>query len=197
MKCPDFDWNGFVLEELDAAERQRLEAHLAACAGCQDEVTALQATTALLGRLPAPEPPRRIAFVSDPVLAPAWWQRWFSAGPRWTFASAGVLAAAILAHGWMARTPAPVLTAGDAEIMRQVEAEVARRLPSAVDAAAARTAAGLQAAHEAGILRASADLEKRWTGQRQDDLRDVRAAFDYLERQFGTLYVSASRQGGE
>jgi hypothetical protein len=60
-------------------------------------------TTVLLARLPQAEPPRRIAFVSDPVVEPKWWQKMLSPGPRWVFAASCLLSAAIVAHGFLSR----------------------------------------------------------------------------------------------
>jgi hypothetical protein len=197
MKCPNFDWTGYALEELAREERQRHAAHLAVCAGCREELAALEATTALLVQAPAPEPPRRIAFVSDPVLEPKWWERWLGAGPKWTFAGAAALAGAILAHGWMMRPAAPALTAHAAQIEQRVAEEVARRLPAAVDSAVTRVVNEMKTAQQTEMAKVSESLEKRWSGQRQSDQRELRSAFDYLERQFGTMYMTASRGGSE
>jgi hypothetical protein len=42
--------------ELDAASRRRVEAHVAACPRCADDLDALREALALAGRLPTPQP---------------------------------------------------------------------------------------------------------------------------------------------
>jgi len=104
MSCANYDWKAYVLNELTANEKLEHEQHLAGCAECREEQESLRVTTVLLARLPQAEPPRRIAFVSDPVMEPKWWQRLVTVGPRWVFASSCVLALAIVAHGYMVKT---------------------------------------------------------------------------------------------
>jgi hypothetical protein len=72
-----------------------------------EERERLANTVAALQAVPDEEPPRRIAFVSDKVFEPKWWQKF----PAWGFASACALAAAILAHGYLARPVTRVITA--------------------------------------------------------------------------------------
>ncbi len=86
MNCPDLKAYLFG-EEPGAAE------HLKTCRSCQEEWARLQLTHAALRTLPEEEVPRRIAFVSDKVFEPRWWQRI----PRFVTATA-MLSAAILFH---------------------------------------------------------------------------------------------------
>jgi hypothetical protein len=85
------------LGELDPSARQSAETHAAACEGCREELAALRLTLNSLSALRDEEIPRRIAFVSDKVFEPRWWQRMFHPA----FASACVLAAAILVHAFV------------------------------------------------------------------------------------------------
>jgi len=89
---------GYLYDECEPDERRAIEAHLAICATCADEVQALRATRARLAswappdrvlgfqvvassRTPAPEP--------APVLtSPRWWHRPL---PAWAQAAAAVL----------------------------------------------------------------------------------------------------------
>jgi anti-sigma factor RsiW len=95
MSCPqNIDWKAYALGELPADAKRSAAAHLNSCDACQDEFSGVQATLATLSALREEEVPRRIAFVSDKVFEPRWWQRMFTP----TFASACVLAGAIVFH---------------------------------------------------------------------------------------------------
>ncbi|HLW77304.1 MAG TPA: zf-HC2 domain-containing protein [Bryobacteraceae bacterium] len=100
MSCNEFDWKGYALGELSKSDRARAEAHAAGCASCREELAATRLTLDALSTLREEEVPRRIAFVSDKVFEPRWWQRVFSFVSQPTFAAACVIAAAILLHGF-------------------------------------------------------------------------------------------------
>lgn len=89
------DWKAYVLRELGPDAARQAEVHLAACSHCHEEVATLRLTLDTLSTLREEEVPRRIAFVSDKVFEPSWWQRVFSP----TFAAGALIAAAILIHG--------------------------------------------------------------------------------------------------
>ena len=91
------DWKAYVLRELGQDAQRQADAHLAACSNCHEEVATLRLTLDILSTLRDEEPPRRIAFVSDKVFEPRWWQRVFNP----TFAAGVLVAAAILIHGFM------------------------------------------------------------------------------------------------
>src|SRR4051812_34689547 len=92
------DWKAYVLRELGQDAHRQAEAHLATCSTCHEEVATLRLTLDTLSTLRDEEMPRRIAFVSDKVFEPRWWQRVFSP----TFAAGALVAAAILVHGALA-----------------------------------------------------------------------------------------------
>ncbi|MBE0657193.1 MAG: hypothetical protein IH602_05855 [Bryobacteraceae bacterium] len=201
MSCERFDWKAYVLAEHAGDEARRHEAHLKECAGCREEVAGLKLTITALKRLPKMEPPRRIAFVSDPVVEPSWWARLWASGPRLGFASAAMLSVAILGHGMMART-----SGGDG-IEAKVEQELARRLPAAVERVAAesvnRQAAELKPVmaeirtrldglERSGMDKMRAELDER----RKSDIQEIRAAFELMERRITTRYLSAARYEG-
>jgi anti-sigma factor RsiW len=91
------DWKAYTLGELDAEKRREAEVHAAACSECRDELASVRLTLDALSSLREEEMPRRIAFVSDKVFEPRWWQAFL----RPSFAGACVIALAILAHGFM------------------------------------------------------------------------------------------------
>jgi anti-sigma factor RsiW len=95
--CSNIDWKGYALGELDGNARSQAEAHAATCTACREELAATRLTLDALSTLREEEVPRRIAFVSDKVFEPRWWQRLWNP----TFAAACVVAAAILVHGFM------------------------------------------------------------------------------------------------
>jgi anti-sigma factor RsiW len=95
--CSKLDWKGYALGELDKTARAEAEAHAATCQNCREELAATRLTLDALSTLHDEEVPRRVAFVSDKVFEPRWWQRLWNP----TFAAACVVAAAILVHGFM------------------------------------------------------------------------------------------------
>jgi anti-sigma factor RsiW len=116
--CEQCDWKAYALGELDANTRREAEAHAATCASCREELATLRLTLAAMATLRDEEMPRRIAFVSDKVFEPKWYQRLWSP----TFAGASVVAAAILIHGF-AR---PVGAMDQAQIQAQVDQAVTK-----------------------------------------------------------------------
>lgn len=129
MSCESYDWKAYALGELDRPARIGAESHAATCASCRDELATLRLTLDTLSTLREEEIPRRIAFVSDKVFEPRWWQRLFSPN----FAAACVIAAAILVHAF-ARP-----SINDAQIQAQVQAAVNKAVAEQTDAIVATT----------------------------------------------------------
>jgi anti-sigma factor RsiW len=117
------DWKAYLLRELNPEASRQAEAHLAACSLCHEEVATLRLTLDTLSTLREEEIPRRIAFVSDKVFEPRWWQRVFTP----TFAAGALVAAAILIHGSLRPGQAQV-EAAVTEAVSQVEARHTREL---------------------------------------------------------------------
>ena len=111
------DWKAYLLGELNPEVSRQAETHLAACSNCHEEVATLRATLDTLSTLREEEVPRRIAFVSDKVFEPRWWQRVFTP----TFAAGALVAAAVLIHGSLRPGQAQV-DAAVTEAVSQVEA---------------------------------------------------------------------------
>jgi hypothetical protein len=194
MTCPGFDWKGFVLDELPAPERRRMEEHLQSCAACSQEVESLTLTATALRRLPVREMPRKISFVSDPIFEPNWWQRFWSSAPRLGFASAAMLSMAIMVHAFVPRAVPPVAPAvASVDVEKRIEEELARRLPAAVDA---RVKTQLQPAMAelSGQLQA---YQKQARAERNADLRDIDAVFSTLQKKVNNVYLSSVRYGGD
>ena len=111
------DWKAYLLGELNPEVSRQADAHLAACSICHEEVATLRVTLDTLSTLREEEVPRRIAFVSDKVFEPRWWQRVFTP----TFAAGALVAAAVLIHGSLRPGQAQV-DAAVTEAVSQVEA---------------------------------------------------------------------------
>lgn len=118
MSCEQYDWKAYALGELTASERREAEAHAPACEGCREELAHVRLTMDTLAELREEEMPRRIAFVSDKVFEPRWWEMFL----RPSFAAALVIAAAIVMHGYLMRPPA----VDSAQIQAQVNQAVGR-----------------------------------------------------------------------
>jgi hypothetical protein len=143
------DLKSYALGELDSRARQDAENHVAACADCQDELGALRVTLDAMATLREEELPRRIAFVSDKVFEPRWYQKLFL---RPSFAAAMVIAAAILVHAFARPVGLPNTSAqvDTRAIESRVSAEVTARLQSEMATAV-----------NAAVTKAVADTEKR------------------------------------
>jgi hypothetical protein len=183
MSC-SIDLKAYSVDELARNERGVVEDHVRGCQSCREELDRLTLTRSALASLEDVEPPRRIAFVSDRVFEPRWWQTMWGSGPAMGFASAAVLAAAILVHGFEARpvTPPAASPVDQAQIERRVDAAVAK----AVNEAQAK-----QTDEFAKVLNAT---ENRFELQRQSDLAIVQQAADYYRNQLARFEV-ASNQG--
>jgi len=102
------------------------------------------------------------------------------------FASAALLAAAILAHGFEAR-PAAIPAAVDAvQIEKQVESRLNARVQAAVNEAQAK-----QTAEFSKVLNAT---QTRFEAQRQADMASFLQADEYRQKQIARLEV-ASNEG--
>lgn len=203
MTCPEWNWKDYVLGEAPAAERARMEQHLAGCGDCRAEVESLQLTLVAMRRLPEREMPRRISFVSDPVFAPSWWERFWSSGPKLAFASSALLAGAIVVHAFVPRAaaPSPAGATVQAQVEERVRQEVAARLPAAV-----RETVRTELQPALNELSARIDemdktrlagIERRVEEQRKTDLRNVESAFTFIEKRINTLMTTNVRYGGD
>ena len=194
MSCSEFDLKGYILKELPRAEARATELHAAGCGACREELDRLSLTFTALRAVPEEEMPRRIAFVSDKVFEPKWWQAWLNSGPRMAFVSSVVLAAAILAHGVIRPVevagPAPALDT--AVIEARVNREVALRLDPAVKQAVTES----EARQAEKIQAVVAAAEKRFEFERQADRVQVEEAFNVVRKQMTRWYMASAEVGG-
>ncbi len=187
------DLKAYALGEGSKAEREAVEAHLAESAAAREELQHLEITLAALQSLPDEEIPRRIAFVSDPIFAPSWWQRFWQPGPQAMLGAAAMLAVAIVAHGWMGQsmTPpaAPVsLAQGPAPSAEQMK----RVVDDAVSQAVTQALAKAEARQQLLLKDALAQAEQRHQAQRQMMAVSFEENLGLLRKQMNRLYVSTA-----
>jgi hypothetical protein len=184
MSC-SIDLKAYALDEVTRQERGIVEDHVRGCQSCREELDRLNLTRSALALLEDEEIPRRIAFVSDRVFEPRWWQTMWRSGPVMGFASAVVLAAAILVHGFQAR-PAAV---DAAQIEKQVESQMNARVQAAVSQAQAK-----QSADFAKVLDAT---ERRFETQRQADLASFQQVDEYYHQKMARLEIASNESYGK
>ncbi len=126
MACEQYDWKAYAFGELAAKDRREAETHASTCEGCREELAQVRLTVDTLSALREEEVPRRIAFVSDKVFEPRWWETFLrpaSFSPM--LAAACVIAAAIVMHGYLMRPPAVDAAAIQAQVNQAVTRAVA------------------------------------------------------------------------
>lgn len=179
------DWKAYTLGELDADARRQAELHAAGCSDCQEELSGLRLTMDALATMREEEVPRRIAFVSDKVFEPRWWETFL----RPSFAAGAVIAAAILVHAFVRPPAAPLQPQVDtAAIEARITADVSQRMEAQM-AAAVNTA----------VATAVAETKK------QDDQRTAALlaatehryadAAEFLDRQVTRMYAMNTGAG--
>jgi len=186
MSCSIVDVKAYFLGEMEARDKMQVEGHLGACAECREELERLGLMRTALQTLPEEEVPRRIAFVSDRVFEPRWWQTIWRSGPAMGFASAGLLAGAILVHGFtrppaiVTAAPTVVASVDTAQIDKRIDEEVAKRVDAALAQQKQRTEQMLQAS------------EKRYEQRRQKDLVEFQQVMRYQDQRFNHLMVASN-----
>jgi anti-sigma factor RsiW len=180
MNC-EMDLKAYVVGEVTRQEKGLVEDHVRSCQSCREELDRLNLTRSALATLEDEEIPRRIAFVSDRVFEPRWWQTMWRSGPAMGFASAALLAAAILVHGFEQRN-APV---DAAQIEKRVESRLNARVQAAVTEAQAK-----QSAEFAKVVNAT-------ERQRQADLATFQQAAEYYQKQMARIEVASNGAYGQ
>jgi anti-sigma-K factor RskA len=174
MDCGSVDLKAFSLGEATAGERQVVELHVKSCGACREELSRMELTFASLGALRDEEIPKRIAFVSDQVFEPAWWQKLWNSGSQLGFASAGVLAVALVFHATYQRPTAT--TAQTPQVQRQTSGQ------------AALTDDQIQKRIDDAVIKAVATVEERQK-QRTAELIAASEKKQYMDRQALLLAV--------
>ena len=173
----------YVFGELSAAEMRAVETAVAADDVLREELARLQMTQSALFSLREEEMPRRIAFVSDKVFEPKWWQVWLNSGPRLGFASAAMLAGAIVFHGFAQQppqTPAPAFD--QAKFEQRISEEVKKALPVVLEQAERR--------HRTQLAAAIKEADEKYQRLRQEDQQVMAASYSLFTQKQAARLVS-------
>jgi anti-sigma factor RsiW len=191
MNCSLDDVKAYFLNELPPAERALVEKHTRLCTNCREELERLNLTGKALLSL-EDEEPRRIAFVSDKVFEPRWFEKVWRSGPVLGFASAVLLAAAILVHAYARPVVAPQVAASvdSAQIEQRIERDVNARL----DGAVARAVSETMAREDQKIATVLDAAEKRYEFQRQADLAAAQQTIAYYEKKMNRWLVASNEE---
>ena len=178
----------YAFDELDAPGRAAVERHLPQCGECQAELDRMRVTTAALRVLPDVEIPQRIAFVSDKVFEPSPWRRWFT-GAKLGFASALVMAAALVAVAYRQPAIAPVMIASNSPsaeaITRQIDDAVKKAVAQVREEDLQFTRTALEAS------------ERKHVDEHKSLLAAVEENLTVLEKRYNTMTsLSAAGFGG-
>lgn len=182
MREPDL--KALALGELTGRAAEEAREALESRVDLRAEWARLAAVRQAVEGLESEDPPRRIAFVSDPVVGLPWWERMLSSWPKSGFASACVLAAALVGYGWLTRpavAPAVDVAALVAAELAKGPAMAAAVVPASVDASAMK-------ALEAKL----AAMERRLMQRQEADMVAVGQQIQVLRRDLGNSMRAAN-----
>jgi anti-sigma factor RsiW len=193
MTC-SFDLKEYALGEASREDAARIESHVPQCDGCREELARLQLTHTTLLALRDEELPRRIAFVSDKVFEPGWFQRLWNSGPRLGFLAAALLAFAILVHGFAIRpatSPAAVAAIDTQAIEQRIAREVSARLDAAVQTAVTEAVADSEARQQKKTAELLQAAERRTELDRRATIEAFTEQTRLLQKQVSSMYITA------
>lgn len=190
MNCAPDDLKDLFFGEVDARERKRVEEHLVGCIPCQAEYGRLQLTQTALLSLPDEELPRRIAFISDKVFEPRWYQKLWNSGPKLGFAAAAMLSCAILVHALVPPTPPQVASvpSDNAKIQSMIQTEVDRRVAVEVR----KVAAEIDSRGEAKLQRVISAERKQYDFDRRAEMVALESHYTLLQKKLNQMYLASA-----
>jgi anti-sigma factor RsiW len=200
MIHPIEDLRAYAVGEIEADRQPELEQHVAVCGDCALELDRLRLTTAALRTLPDREVPQRIAFVSDKVFEPSPVSRWFAgfwnSGARLGFASACVLAAALVVfayHRPADRSPAVVQTANtdfskQVDVSKQINDAVAKAIAQVRTEDARMVQQTAEQMTKAAIESANLKYEKEY----QARMVAVEESFTVLQKRLSSSLIASN-----
>jgi anti-sigma factor RsiW len=175
----------YAFDELSQDERRAMEQHLATCGACATELDRLQVTSAALRTLPDREIPQRIAFVSDRVFEPSAWRRFWNSGARLGFASACVLAAALVVSVWHYRPAAEVHT-----VVQTASASPEQGFQDQIRAAVARAVAQVRAEDAQMIQAAVQESSRKRDAEYRNQMIVIEDNFERLRKRQNLGYAA-------
>jgi len=183
------DWKAYLLGELGPEDRRQHEECAAACPACREELATLRVTLDALSTLHEEEVPRRIAFVSDKVFEPRWWESFL----RPSFAAGAVIAAAILIHAFVRPPAAPSppqmdTAAVEARIAARITAEVSQRVES-------QMAATVNTAVTSAVAETRKQDDQRTAALLSATERRYADAAEFLDRRVTQIYAMSTGVG--
>ena len=189
MSCTAFDVRDYFLGELPEAERREAGRHIQACEACAGELDRLKLMRNALAALRDEDPPQRIGFVSDKVFEPSPVRRWLGSfwlsGARLGFASAAMLALAI------------VFSAAHRPVEKIVETRTVAAAQPDVSALIEKAVADLEARQEKKTRDLLAASEARHERAQRALNAKLAVSFDMMERRHGVLRASSMVIGGD
>ncbi|HET8548386.1 MAG TPA: hypothetical protein VFL57_10300 [Bryobacteraceae bacterium] len=180
MSCSPYDLRDYFFGELARDEQRSVDSHVKTCTACREELDELRLTQSTLLIVRDEEPPRRIAFVSDKIFEPNWWQRLWSSGARLGFASAAMLSAAIALHAWVSR-PAAALAV-----------QIAAAAPAPV-IDVQRVIAASEARQKAEFEKALAAERQQWELEHKASLVRMQQYVEVLQKQMNVMLLTSAR----
>lgn len=192
MSCSSFDIKEYFAGEPAGDNRRRFEKHLAECQECREELARLQLTQASLLALREEEIPRRIAFVSDKVFEPRWYQRFWNSGPKLGFVAASLLACAILVHAFVKPPAPPALAPSPSMDAAAIEARIQRETTARVDEAVAKAVAASEERQQRKTAELLNAMERRFEHERQIELATYSGQLALLQKQINRDFMLAN-----
>lgn len=177
MIHPTESLRDYAFDELPQTERAAVEQHVTTCGQCALELDRLRMTTAALRMLPDQEIPQRIAFVSDRVFERSWWQRFRNSGAQMGFASACVLAAAMVVSAWQ--------FAGSKTTAVRTVVQTASVPQEQINAAVAKAVAQVRE-EDARVIQAA---EQKRDAEYQAQMNAVSESFSVLQKRLNRSYT--------
>jgi hypothetical protein len=194
----------YAFDELGAESRHSMEQHIAGCSDCGSELDGLRLTTAALRILPDREIPQRIAFVSDKIFQPSPARRWFegfwNSGARLGFASACVLAVAIVVSAY--HRSAPVNTAAPAMVQTAAAPALSKApvlskedLSKEIDAAVAKAAVQIREEDARTMKTALEESELKHDRERRAMMVAVGENLDFMQKRLNSITMASNDLG--
>ncbi len=204
MNCADFEIRDYFLDELPEEERRGTARHLHSCSSCSAELDQLRHLRFALESIPDQEPPQRIGFVSDKVFEPSRsrraWNAFWNSAPRLGFASAAMLAAALVTFSLR---PAParfVDRPADRLVIAATQpapTEIAPLIDQAVDQAVRKAVADTEARQQKRTELLLSALEHKHELQQRALMQNVADYMIMPQKRFMVSRASSLSYGGD